>query len=636
VLNWFNAREAAEVGVALADQFAPQVVAGAAARAERAAGREPGKALKELLRRADRDIRTQRLNLYQRAKFANSFKWRLLESGVEAGLAGDVTRTLVMHLSLHQAAPALGLETAAAPDRRDSDEALRLFKKGNKYLDSGAYAKAIRCFQDSVRLNPHHADAAHNLGVALCKLGRYKEAEDHFRHALELRPDCPEAHANLGAILRLKGHLDAATVSLRRAIRLKPDLVDARNNLGLALGLLGRLHEARAQFEKVLKLAPGNADALFGVGLVARMEGRFDETGAMFKRALQVDPAMPSTWAALVGIRKMTASDRHWLERAEEIAGSGIAPLHEADLRFAIGKYCDDVGYFKQAFQSYKRANALLKEVADTYDRDARKRFVDDLIRVYTPATIAAVDDGASTSTKPVLVVGMMRSGTSLAEQIICSHPAAKGAGELTFWNDTLHEYEALLRKGLLPESVRIKLANAYLNTLARQSLDARRIVDKAPLNSDYLGVIHSVFPKARIIYMQRNPIDACLSSYFQQFSATLNFTMDLSDLAHYYREHHRLMAHWRSVLPPGTILDVPYAELIADQEGWTRRILAFLGLDWDKSCLDFHQTQRPVMTASYWQVRQKIYTHSVGRWRNYETFIGPLLDLRDLDPGTI
>ena len=193
--------------------------------------------------------------------------------------------------------------------------------------------------------------------------------------------------------------------------------------------------------------------------------------------------------------------------------------------------------------------------------------------------------------------------------------------------------HEALIRRGELGEPIRKKLAEAYLRALARHSVDALRIVDKAPVNSDYLGVIHSVFPNARIIYMRRDPIDTCLSCYFQQFSPAMNFTMDLSDLVHYYREHRRLIAHWRAVLPPGTILDVPYAELVADQEGWSRKILDFVGLEWDERCLDFHKTKRPVVTASCWQVRQRIYNDSVERWRNYEKFTSPLLGLRDFDP---
>jgi len=632
VLNWFNARDAVDVGRALADQFTLRTASGSAARGKKAAHKEPAKALNQLLRLADRDTRAQGLNLYQRAKLANSFKWALLETGIDSEMADEVTRTLVLHLSMTQASSAPAHHSAAAPaDPRDSSKAQQLFTQGNDYLAQGAYAEAIGCYEEAVELNPRHADAIHNLGAALCRSGHYQEAEGHFRDAIGLRPNFSEAHGNLGTVLRLRGHLADAAVSLRRALKLKPSFVDARNNLGLTLGLLGRLREARAQFNQVLKVAPRDADALFGVGLVARMEGRFDETGAMFKRALQTKATMPSTWAGLVGIRKMTPADRGWLERAEEIAASGIGPLQEADLRFAIGKYHDDVGDFKRAFESYKRANELLKEVADSYERDMRTRFVDDLIRVHTPEAIAKVQGGASASMKPVFVVGMMRSGTSLVEQIISSHPAVHGAGELAFWHDAMGEREAVIRQGLLGEAARAKLADAYLRVLARHSADAQRIIDKAPLNSDYLGVIHSVFPKARMIYMRRNPIDACLSCYFQHFSPALTFTMDLSDLAHYYREHHRLMAHWRAALPPGTILDVPYEELVSDQEGWTRKILAFLGLDWDQRCLEFHKSERPVATASYWQVRQKIYTNSVGRWRNYEKFIGPLLDLRDL-----
>jgi hypothetical protein len=234
---------------------------------------------------------------------------------------------------------------------------------------------------------------------------------------------------------------------------------------------------------------------------------------------------------------------------------------------------------------------------------------------------------------KPVFVVGMMRSGTSLVEQIIASHPAAAALGELRFWNDVVRSNEALSRQQPPAEALRNKLAQDYLDLLDRHGASALRIVDKTPVNSDYLGLIHAVFPNARIISMCRDPIDTCLSCYFQQFSPALNFTMDLKDLAHYYREQQRLMAHWRTVLAPGAILDVPYAGLIAEQEAWSRRMLEFIGLPWDPRCLDFHRTERPVVTASYWQVRQKLYGDSLQRWRNYRKFIGPLLKLRELAP---
>jgi tetratricopeptide (TPR) repeat protein len=630
MLQWFNAREAAEVGTALADEFAPRTPP-AVARSNKAAQEEQTGALQELLRRADREVRSLRLNFYKKAKFANSFKWRLIENGVERAIADEVTQSLVLHLSQNQTGSLQGHEASAAPtDRPHSHNARQLLNQGNNCMAHGAYAEAIDYYQDLLKLNPRHADGLNNLGAALCKLGRYDEAAACFRKASGINPDYADAHGNLGNVLRWRGQIAEAEIWLRRALKLNPNHVDARNNLGFTLVFLGRLRDAKAHFKKVLKVAPRNADALFGMGRIAAIEGSFDEAGAMYKRALAINPKLPSAWAGVASLRKMKTSDADWLKGAEEIAASGIAPLDEADVRFAIGKYYDDINDFGAAFQNYKRANDLLKPVAEIYDRDERTRFIDDLIRVYTREAISQVQQGASDSVKPVFVVGMMRSGTSLTEQIIASHPAATGAGELGFWSDAVGAHEADIRRGMLSEPTRKELAEAYLRVLAARPGGALRIVDKAPVNSDYLGVIHSVFPNARIIYMRRDPIDTCLSCYFHQFSAALNFTMDLSDLAHYYREHQRLMAHWRAVLPPGSILEVPYAGLVADQEGWTRKMLDFLGVEWDERCLDFHKTKRPVVTSSFWQVRQKIYKDSVARWRNYEKFISPLLGLRD------
>jgi hypothetical protein len=293
-------------------------------------------------------------------------------------------------------------------------------------------------------------------------------------------------------------------------------------------------------------------------------------------------------------------------------------------LRFAMGKYSDDIHDFAQAFQNFKRGNELVKSMAEDYDRKERSHFIDESIRVYSRDAIAKIGAAGSSSAKPVFVVGMPRSGTSLAEQIIASHPAAYGAGELDFWA-ALSAKDTGQAPCILDEPARSKVAEEYLRVLGALSGGASRVVDKAPANSDFLGLIYSVFPNARVVYMQRDPIDTCLSCYFQQFLTGMNFTFDLSDLVHYYREHQRIMAHWRAVLPPGFILNVPYEELVADQETWSRKMLDFIGLEWDPRTLEFHTTKRQVTTASAWQVRQKVYKSSVARWRNYERFIGPL-----------
>jgi tetratricopeptide (TPR) repeat protein len=626
-LEWFDASEAEKIGASLADQVAPLQEQNSTSRAKPSG--EPNDVLRRILERAELEVRNLGLNFYKRAKFANSFKWRLLENGVEKATADALTHKLVMHFSTAQT----GNSNADLGSSDPPQSIKSLLAQGNNSIAKGAYAEAVAFYEDLLSLNPRHAVALNNLGSAFYKLGRYKEAEANFLSAARIQPDFPDAYSNIGNILLLKGHYSDAERFLRRALKLNPRFPDARINLGLTLSFSNRLRDAKAQFEKALKHEPRNADVIFGMSIIAKTEGSFDEADVLLNRALQISPKMPKGLAAWATLRKMTPSDGNWLERAVEVAASGVSPLDESELRYAIGKYYDDIEDFKHAFQNYERANDLLKPIAEPFDRDAYQRFVDTMIQAYTPETVARADGGASASTKPVLLVGMPRSGTSLTEQIISSHPSVLGAGELEFWNLAAHEHEAVIKAGTLGESTRNKLAESYLRVLESKTGEATHVVDKAPINSDYLGVIHSVFPKARIIYMQRDPRDTCLSCYFQKFVLSMNFTMDLSDLSDYYRQHHRLMTHWRAVLPPGTILDVPYEELVEDQEGWTRKILDFLGLEWDERVLDFHNTKRAVATASFWQVRQKVYGNSVRRWRNYEKYIGPLLDLKDVAP---
>ncbi|MGH9523038.1 MAG: tetratricopeptide repeat-containing sulfotransferase family protein [Terriglobales bacterium] len=631
LLEWFNVREICAVGNALADQFAPQSASGRDARSNaNTAARVRRTALPELLRRAERETRILRLNIYKRAKLANVFKWRLLENGVERELAEEVTRALVVHLSQSQTRPSIvSVPTGAVSSKRtNAGKVQDLLDQGDQCSARGAYVESIPFYEELVRLKPHHAHAYNSLGAAYSRLGQYREAEVCFRRAIAIKPRLFEAHSNLGALQQWKGHLSQSETSLRRALKSRPGDVNAQTYLGWTLLLQGRLDDATGYFERVLKVSPRYAEALLGMGQIAAMEGRFDEGASFYNRALAVNPKMSAAVWGVVGLRRMGPSDARWLERAEEIANNEIAPVEEANARFAMGKYCDDVGDFQRAFKSYQRANVLLKTLADDYDRAARARFVDDMVRVYTPAVFSKAAGAASDSARPVFVVGMPRSGTSLAEQIIASLPAAKGAGELGYWNNALRRYESDIRQGVLTEPSRKKLAAEYLRLLASRSADALRVVDKTPVNADYLGMIHSVFPNAKIIYLRRDPKDTCLSCYFQRFSPALNYTMDLSDLAHYYREHERLMAHWFTVLPSGTILEVPYEELVVDQEAWTRRMLDFIGLEWDPRCLDFQNTSRPVSSASFWQVRQKIYNQSVGRWRNYQKWIGPLREL--------
>ena len=630
ILQWFDARQASEAGAALADKLTPS-----AARVDNADAARSERALQALVKQAGSEVQGLRLNFYQRAKLANAFKWRLIENGVEKKVAHEVTQFLVVDISGTRP----GQGPAANPDSaKPSGSPSELFSKANRYAAERNYDAAIETYRTLLNIDPRHTAAINNLGSALLDLGRFVEAEQHFRGALSIDPNFAEAHRNLGDALRLRGYFGDSESSLRRAIKLKPNAPEALCSLGLTLVSKGDTHDAKGRFRKVLKSKPRHVAALHGLGQVALMEGRWDEAEKLFQQILEIHPKNAAALVAQAGARKMTPADAQWLETAEAaVAEKDVTPPQEAALRYAIGKYMDDIGDFGRAFPSFRRANEVLKIAAEPYDRKRRAAAATDLINAYSRDTVARAAEGGSDSTLPIFVVGMPRSGTSLIEQIIASHPAARGAGELDFWSALMGKHETEVRKGLLAESAKAEVADSYLRVLREHAAivptdnlrDVRRIVDKAPVNSDYLGVIYSVFPNARIIYVQRDPIDTCLSCYFQELPLTLSFALDLDELTHYYKEHRRLIDHWRAVLPPGSILDVPYESVVADQEAWTRKILEFIGLDWSDQCLNFEQTQRVVSSASYRQVRRKIYNSSVARWRNYEKFLGPLTGLR-------
>jgi tetratricopeptide (TPR) repeat protein len=630
-LKWFNAREAADLGVALADQFtAAAAPRPAPVRGSEGKRKDHSTALQELQERADREVRPLELNFYQKARFANSFKWRLIENGVESGVADGTTQSLIMHLSRAPAgAPTDGGWAAAqAGGAKDPVKIDALLARAEKAFKAGDNDQAVDLFDEFVSLVPGRADALNALGVALYRMNRYQEAEQRYREAIDIDPQYADALVNLATLLQVNP--DAAEPLLRRALKINPKYPGARAMLGLMLLSSGQERDAKLALRKALKVSPEDPTALLGLAQIARVEGRFDEAQSLLKRTLGISPKMPSAWASLNGTRKMTTADSDWFATAEEIAGSGVSLLDEVQLRFAMGKYCDDIEDYERAFANYRRGNELLKSVAVRYNREAHASFADDLIRVHTREALAAITEGGSTSAKPIFVLGMPRSGTSLTEQIIASHPAAAGVGEPDFWLKAARTHHDQIRRTTLDLAARKKLAEDYLRLIERRCPDALRIVDKTPTNSDFLGFMHTVFPNARVIRMRRDPIDTCLSCYFQNFSTGQTFTMDLDDLADYYRVHQRLMDHWCQALPAGAILEVPYEGLVAEQETWTRKILDFVGLEWDERCLAFHETKRSVTTASAWQVRQKIYRQSVERWRNYEKFIGPLKGLRD------
>ena len=628
MLDWFNAREAVDVGASFADSVLRNVAP--ARKNARRAPADPGAEMQQALQRAVRHAPPLKLNLFKRAKLLESFKSRLTDQGIDAQRVDELTHLLLLQLG----GASLPQPTAVARPAAGNRERKRiepLLGEVDRELAADRSAEAIARLEEVLAIDPDHALAHVRLGDALSRLGRYREAEQALRRAVQLDPRRADAHLTLGLLLQWRGDFLGSETTLRRAVKLEPRSANALSALGHTLNSLDRTPDARECFEKALRLNPHAASALCGLGWLLSTEGRFADAETLLRRALEADPECIEAQILWVSQRKMTPDDGGWLQATYRMLERARPPIEEAKLRFALGKYYDDLGDHRQAFENYRKANDLRKQVAAPYDPAERAAWIDDVIRVYSTDLVAGRAEGSNDSQEPVFVVGMMRSGTSLAEQIIASHPQAAGAGELQFWGMMAHKHPELLRRHPPDAAFAGKQAEAYLKLLARRGGDAARVVDKTPANVDYLGLIHRVFPRARFIYMQRDPVDACLSCYFQDFSNAAAFAMDLDDLAHYYREHHRLLMHWRAVLPKDVFLEVPYEELVADQEKWSHRIIEFIGLPWDARVLEFDKTERAVLTASNWQVRQKMYSSSVGRWKNYQKFIGPLLKLRDL-----
>ncbi len=522
-----------------------------------------------------------------------------------------------------------GFERAAALLPHDVEAQRNL---AHYLAQGGHWQAAAEAAQRVCALDPAGGAARASLADAMRELGRLGEAIAHYRHALELDPTLLDAHNNLGNVLKNAGMPEEAEASYRRAIALKPDCAEAWCNLGLLLKSLARNAEAAQACRNAREAAPMLAGAMVLAGDLAIDDGRFAEAEALFRQAITGAPHMPEAWAGIARTRKMTLQDEPWASGAAALADSGLPPHLEVFLRFALGKYFDDTQQYDAAFAQYHRANELNKLALRSrgqadYQQGVHGSFIDGLIRQFGGAG-AAQAHPAGTSALPVFIIGMPRSGTTLAEQILASHPAVYGAGELLLWNKEMTQYRQDAQKPCDTGALLGGIGARVLQQLQALAPHAGRVVDKMPNNFLHVGLIHAVFPNARFIHMRRNPLDVCLSIYFNSFAGSQRYACDLHHLAHYYREYERLMAHWRAALPEGTMLDVPYEALVQEQEAWSRRMVEFIGLPWDERCLRFHENARAVHTPSNWQVRQQITKASVERWRNYEKFVGPLAGL--------
>jgi tetratricopeptide (TPR) repeat protein len=477
-------------------------------------------------------------------------------------------------------------------------------------------------------LNPRDAETHEGLAHVLRDLGELKEALVVYRRAVELEPNRAERYCSLGNALFEARKIDEALVQYRQALALRPDYAAAHLGLALVFRQRQQAREAQAACQAALVSDPGFAEALALSGELAADDGEFAAAQDRFRRALELKPGLVSALAGIAAHRRMTADDGAWLRQAQSLLARRLPVAEEISLRYAMAKYFDDIREFDEAFAEYHCANELCKRRGPAYDPNAVTRRIDAIIERFGNTLPAVSRTGASDSELPILIVGMPRSGTSLTEQILASHPDVVGGGEIVFWSSAYDAYHEAHTRGDRAEDLIPGFAADYLSRLRSLSHDAPRVVDKMPVNFLHAGLIHRALPRARIIHLRRHPIDTCLSIYFQNFFNLGSYANDLAALAHYYGEYSRVTQLWRTRLPSSVLLEVPYEGLVHDPETWTRRMLDFVGLPWDARCLEFHRAERSVITASRWQVRQKIHTSSTARWRHYEKHVSPLKGL--------
>jgi tetratricopeptide (TPR) repeat protein len=562
-------------------------------------------------------------------------RWRRYEPwlGALAGLLDD-------SVASDEIAPVSGSASILASRRlRDAqrfDEAIEALQKGLQeaphdpviYNELGALClltsrpdSAVDCFERAVGLNPNFAVAHYNLGAALERQGRSDDAMAALRRAIALKPDLGSAYSRLGNLLQARGEQDEARECFRRASELMTEPAEHDLEESKLLLSQGQTDEAKPLLRNVIALDPTNSLAHAILGDLLGQEGQFDEAAALLRTATELDPDRIGAWHNLTILTKISETDRSLVETMEEmLKRAGRSDFDRALLHFALGKAYDDLGENEPAIRHFDRANALERRRLP-FDRAAFSDSIDRIIETFAPELMVRgaptpVNDGL-----PALIVGMPRSGTTLVEQIVSSHPLVAAGGELTFWTDQ--------RETAAAKDAASRLAAGYLALLRRIGPGSERVTDKNPFNFLHLGAIRLALPHARFIHVRRDPIDTCLSIYFTRFATPQAFAYDRGDLVFYYRQYERLMAHWRAFIPADRLLEIDYESLIANRESLTRRMIAFCGLPWDAACLAPESNPRLVRTASVWQARQPVYRTSVERWRRYEPWLGELSQLR-------
>lgn len=508
----------------------------------------------------------------------------------------------------------------------------RAIENGLALYGARRFVEAERCFQGVLQQDEKHPDALHMMGLLAIEANQFSTAIDYMQRALKRLPRQPMYLNNLGNAMILARKPEEALRHLRKAVKLSPRYAEAHNNLGRAYRALGQSDEARKCFARALAIEPGFIRAEAALGEMLVEIGEMPEAAQVFRSILTRDPHNVQALGGLSDAVKYTPDDPELAYIEAALKNRKLIPEHRVILHHVAGKACNDLERYDDAMQHYFAGK---KTAGLQFPIDLHHRSYAALRSKFSKAVFAGNFASGSPSEVPVFIVGMPRSGTTLTEQIIASHPLASGAGELpdirragTQLGYGLPQVEAYASNvQALDATALAEIAGAYLRSLTRGvPKTALRVSDKNPQNYEQLGLIARLFPNAHIVHCRRNPVDTCISNFMQSFDQSHGYNADLTVLGRYYCDYVQLIDHWRQALPL-KFLDLDYEDMISDQEATSRRLIEFIGLGWHDDCLRYFDNKRSVTTPSRWQVRQPIYASSVNRWKRYERHLEPLLE---------
>ncbi|MCZ6641358.1 MAG: sulfotransferase [Gammaproteobacteria bacterium] len=509
---------------------------------------------------------------------------------------------------------------------------------GNALLANGEIDQAIERYEAALLNEPGLTEARRNLANALLTHAQPDEALRHILIAARANPGAIEIQVSMGNILQDLGRHDDAIACFKAVIEARPDSAPVHCNLGNVLKDVGRLPEATKHYERALELDPNYAEAHYCLGRVRQYLGDNEQASSEFRMAITFDRYCTKAWRAITELDRQSLTDAEIKTMGAALESGEYSPEQQLHLEFALGKSYEDAGEHVIASVHYQRGNRLCRNrIAYSFQHD--QMVFEHVKATFNAGFFDRWADVGSADTTPIFLVGMPRSGSTLVEQILASHPSVYGGGELPLLP------RAITRRFPLADGVDYTaalstasqedfdvVAESYLATQRQLAPDAQRISDKLLSNFLNIGLIRVLFPNARIIHCVRDPRDTCFSIYKLIFGARgHHYAYDLEELGRYYNGYAQLMDHWDDVLP-GHVHQVHYESLVVEQESTTRALLESCGLPWNPACLEFHKSERPVVTHSASQVRQPIFRGAIGAWRPYEASLAPLLRLLPAD----